>query len=236
MQIVGQSDNIELIKSWQSLPQFMIIQGPTNTGKTHLIEYMCELFGVHYVRIKNSVEEIRNLIQNMGIQANTLYHFKDFDRASIQAKNALLKITEEPIINNYICISGLKQLDTLESRAIKLTMSPYTLEDIISFSRDNTELDIELVEKLYNVGIDTPSKILKCKTYPYLKELYDFAVDTYKTITFLTFEDAIRISQMFESSKKDDGFDAITLYITFLLGLIRSSYYKNRKLFLYRCN
>lgn len=224
MQIIGQKNNLEIIDNWKALPQFMIIQGPRSYGKTALTLYLCEKFGVHYVYMKNSVESVRELIRNMGIGANTLYHFKDFDKASIQAKNALLKITEEPIMNNYICITGGKQLSTLESRARKLVMSPYTVNDIVNFSSDF--MSVELATKLYFAGLNTPSKIFSCKGYENIENLYKCAVETFEKLTYINYEDAIRISQMFENGSREDGFNTVYIYLTLLTGLIEHNMFK----------
>lgn len=221
MQIIGQKSNLEIIDTWSELPQFIIIQGPRSYGKTALALHLCEKFGVHYVLMKNSVETIREMISNIGIGANTMFHFKDFDKASIQAKNALLKITEEPFINNYICITGSKQLSTLESRARKIVMNPYTLDDVVQFSKNFMSED--LVTKLYYAGLNTPSKLFACKTYENIENLYKCALETFEKLTYLNYEDAVRISQMFENNVRDDGIDAVNIYITLLVGLIETN-------------
>lgn len=97
MQLIGQKNNIELINKWETLPNFIILQGPPHTGKTFLTTYLCDKYSLFYVEAKPSVKDIRGLIKIMKKNSNTVYHFKNFDNASLQAKNALLKITEEPV-------------------------------------------------------------------------------------------------------------------------------------------
>ena len=173
MQIVGQKHNLELINSWETMPPFTIIQGDRNTGKTTMVLYMCEHFDLKYVKMKNGVNDVRQLIKYMTPNSNTIYHFKDFDKASIQAKNALLKITEEPIVGNYIVITGNTQIKTLESRARKLVMSAYSLEEMTSYMQKYYE-NYEIQKKLYMAGLNTPSKIDKYSKYEAIIPLLDF--------------------------------------------------------------
>ena len=78
MQIIGQKYNLDIINSWKEMPNFTIIQGDKNTGKTSLVFYMCEKFGLHYVKMKNGINDIRQLIKLMSPNSKTVYHFKDF--------------------------------------------------------------------------------------------------------------------------------------------------------------
>ncbi len=130
MYIIGQEKNLEIIDSWNKLPNFIIIQGDEHVGKSYLTLYLCEKFDLFYKELDISVKSVRSLISTMIPNSNTLYHLKNFDRASLQAKNALLKITEEPVEGNYIVITGGPQIKTLESRARKLVMQSYTYEQL----------------------------------------------------------------------------------------------------------
>lgn len=133
MQLIGQESNLDIISKWQTLPQFIIITGDKHTGKTHLTLYLCQQYNLQYVLMKNGINDIRKLLDVMKPNSNTLYHFKNFDSASIRAKNSLLKITEEPLPGNYIVITGGSQLKTLESRGRKLIMAPYSKDLMISY-------------------------------------------------------------------------------------------------------
>ena len=97
MQLIGQKNNLELIENWSSLPNFIIIQGDEHTGKSYFTLYLCNKFGLRYNKVKNGVNNVRSVIDLMGRDSKMLFHFDNFDSASIQAKNALLKITEEPV-------------------------------------------------------------------------------------------------------------------------------------------
>lgn len=217
MQIIGQKSNLEIINNWKELPQFIILQGDKHTGKNHFIMYLCEKFNLKYVKMKNGVNDVREIIKLMSPGSNVLYHFKDFDKASIQAKNALLKITEEPIEGNYIVITGRTQIKTLESRARKIVMQAYSLDEMIPYMQPYYE-ERNLQEDLYVAGINTPSKIQMYAKYEQIIPLLKFANDIYKNITMLSDDDCIRLVSMFDS--KYDEVDAVHLFLDMLIHII----------------
>lgn len=217
MQIIGQKSNLELINSWQSMPPFTIIQGDKNTGKTTLVIYMCEKFNLKYVKMKNGVNDIRQLIKLMTPNSNTVYHFKDFDKASIQAKNALLKITEEPIEGNYIVITGNTQIKTLESRARKLVMSAYSLEELIPFMQNYFE-NFQTQKNLYIAGINTPTKIAKYSKYEAILNLLDYAFEIFNKLTYLNEDDCVIAISKFDI--KYEEIDACILFLNMLIHII----------------
>lgn len=217
MQVIGQKNNIDLINSWKQMPQFTIIQGDKNTGKTTMVLYMCEHFNLKYVKMKNGVNDVRQLVKYMTPNSNTVYHFKDFDKASIQAKNALLKITEETIEGNYIVITGNTQIKTLESRARKLVMSAYSLEEMMTFMQNYYE-NFQTQKRLYIAGINTPSKVIKYSKYEPILSLLDYAFDIFYKITYLNEDDCVIAVSKFDT--RYDDIDACLLFLTMLIHII----------------
>lgn len=216
MHVIGQKLNLEIIDKWQDMPNFIIVQGDDNTGRTHLVTYMCEKFGKHYHLVGNSVQNVRELIKLMVEGSNTVFHFKDFDKASLVAKNALLKITEEPVAGNYIVITGSSQLQTLESRARRLHMAQYDFGELKPLLTKHYE-SID-ARKLFNAGFNTPSKILFYKSYEGLNGLLDFAYEIYGRITYIGIEDILKIMSMFEPRYSD--IDAVELFLSMLISII----------------
>lgn len=217
MQIIGQKSNLEIINNWKELPQFIILQGDKHTGKNHFVMYLCEKFNLKYVKMKNGVNDVRELIKLMSPGSNTLYHFKDFDKASIQAKNALLKITEEPIEGNYIVISGRTQIRTLESRARKLVMQAYSLDEMIPYMQPYYD-NVELQKDVYIAGINTPSKIQMYAKYEQIVPLLTYANKVYKNISLITNDDCVQLVSAFDS--KYDEIDAVQLFLDMLIHII----------------
>lgn len=217
MQVIGQKSNIELINSWKDMPPFTIIQGDRNTGKTTMVLYMCEHFDLRYVKMKNGVNDVRQLIKYMTPNSNTVYHFKDFDKASLQAKNALLKITEETIPGNHIVITGNTQIKTLESRARKLVMGAYSLADMSSFMQKYFA-DFQTQNRLYMAGINTPSKVVKYAKYEAILPLLDYAFEVFDKLTYLSEDDCVIATSKFDI--KYDEIDACLLFLTMLIHII----------------
>lgn len=219
MQLIGQENNKELIDRWKQLPNFIIIQGDKHTGKKYLTTYICKKFGLTYTPMKNSVKDIRNLLSIMARDSNTLYHFKDFDDASIQAKNALLKITEEPIPGNYIVITGGPQIKTLESRARKIIMEPYSLDDMIKYMKPKYPDEIMPI-KLYQAGINSPAKVKFYEEYEKMEPLIDYAFEIFNKLTYLTPNTYIPMLQRFEDRYEPGTIDSCLLFLEMLINII----------------
>lgn len=216
MQLIGQKSNLEIINKWKALPNFIIIQGDRHTGKTYLTTYLCEKFGMHYVAMKNGIADIRSLLELMVEGSNAVYHFKDFDKASIQAKNALLKITEETPVGNVIIITGSSQIGTLESRAIKLVMSAYTEDEMVAYLGKYFSIDV--ARKLYKAGINTPAKCMQYKDYEPIEQLLTYAFNIFETLSYISIDNLIMMLHKFEY--KYDGIDPCLLFIEMLINII----------------
>lgn len=218
MQLIGQQLNLDIISKWNKFPNFLIIQGEEHTGKNYFLLYLCKLYKLHYIKVPISVKNIRELISQMVVNSNTVYHLDNFDKASPQAKSALLKITEEPMPGNYIVITGGPQIATLRSRARLIIMSPYKYEELNDlYSRYYPELDSL---KLFKAGINTPAKIEYYKDCTQLKELLDSVYSIFSKITYIEAVDYIPILKLFSNRYEDDEVDICMLYINMLLQLI----------------
>lgn len=221
MQFIGQEENLKIINTWKYLPNFIIIQGDAHTGKTYLTLQICKLFKLHYVEIGNTAKEVRNLIDVMKLNSNTLYHFKNFETASLEAKNALLKITEEPIPGNYIVITGGPQIKTLQSRARIILMAPYSEADMCQYMEPiypNPKLQLRLI----HAGINTPAKVYYYKEYAHIESLLNFAYEVFNKITYLSPEYIISMLSRFED-KYDEGIDACMLFLIMLINIIEDN-------------
>lgn len=217
MLLIGQKTNLELINRWDTLPQFMIIKGDKHTGKSYLTLYLCQKFGLHYTRMNNGIGDVRKLLDIMQPDSNVLYHFKDFHTASMRAKNALLKITEEPIRGNYIVITGGTQLKTLESRGRELVMSPYSQDEMVEYMTPYYN-DSGLRNRLYIAGFNTPAKVEMYKKYEHIESLLNYVFDIFDKLTFLSIDEIIFMIHRFET--KYDDIDACLLFLNMLINVI----------------
>lgn len=220
MQLIGQKNNLELINKWNVLPNFIIIQGDKHTGKTNMVLYLCQKFGLNYVSVNKSVKEVRGLISIMKPNSNVLYHFKDFDDATLQAKNALLKITEEPIPGNYIVITGGPQLKTLESRARRILMEPYTKLEIKKYMQPYFPNESDQ-DKLIVAGINSPAKVNYYKKYEQIQQLIAYAYEIFSKITYINPSIFIPMLSRFEDRYTPDKIDAVALFLQILINIVQ---------------
>lgn len=221
MLLVGQSKNLELINKWSELPQFLIIQGDEHTGKNYMVLYLCKKFGLRYNLIGNSVNNVRSLVNTMTSGSKDVYHFDNFNTATLQAKNALLKVTEEPLPGNHIIITGGPQIKTLESRAKRIIMSPYTFEEVNKYIGDKIQ-DEQYKINLYNAGINTPAKFSYYQNYENLQNIMNTAYEIFSKITYLSTYTYIPLLNQFDDRYDKDKKDDCMLFLDMLINLIET--------------
>lgn len=171
--MVGQStlqNSITSMIKHNALPRFMIITGEKGSGKKTFVDYIhSSIDGAIMFNIGITVDAIRQAIT----QAHKLrgavgvFLFADADNMSVQARNAMLKLAEEPPNNSYI-IMTLEDINntlpTIKSRAIVFEMERYTPQEIIEYAsityNENNEIYGDLcntpgeVDLLYRVGAE----------------------------------------------------------------------------------
>lgn len=132
--MIGQKHNISMIDKWvaDGCPQFFCIVGSRGGGKRMLAQYIAGKLGMSYSEVGIKVDEVRETIESAN-RYGGFYIFADADTMSSNAKNALLKITEEPPKNSYFVVTVQDEsslLDTIKSRAQMIRLEPYTSGDL----------------------------------------------------------------------------------------------------------
>lgn len=144
-----------LVKS-KSVPRFIILVGNEGFGKKVLSDYIARSIGANFVPCSIDIENIRDMISTANtVVDKTLYMLPDCDTMSINAKNAILKVTEEPPNDSYFVMTVRDistVLDTLVSRGTVFTLEPYSKDDIQDFvdmrCNDIPESDIKKMKQL----------------------------------------------------------------------------------------
>lgn len=148
MKIIGQKKNLELIKKWRmnkDFPRFIIIAGDAGSGRFTLAKSIIKSAGLEGIVHECGIDAVRTAIEeSYNIATPTLHIFKDADGMSVNAKNALLKVVEEPPKNAYFCmtvrnIDGM--LGTIKSRATVIKMEAYTRNELESVTDDQIKLE-----------------------------------------------------------------------------------------------
>lgn len=188
-----------------SFPHFVVFVGKKGSGKKTLCKYICSKLGLLYSICDIKVDAVREVISTAEM-SNTkiLYCFADADNMRSEAKNAMLKITEEPPENAYFCLTVSNEaylLDTIKSRANVFKIQPYTRQEIDEyFLLSNRDADRELVCDI----AETPYEVdLLCE---YGKEFIDYVWLVIDNIAEVEPANAFKSSQKL-AIKNDEGYD-----------------------------
>ena len=143
--MVGQKNLLKQI-DWMCeagcFPRFSIILGDNGKQETELSIYIAnKLQSFVFDLVDNKIDTIRQVITDAyKIHKPMVYIFHNADDMSVPAKNALLKVTEEPPNNAYFIMfltDANNTLDTIRSRAIQLKMEPYSWDELKQYFESN---------------------------------------------------------------------------------------------------
>lgn len=146
--MIGQKNNINTIIKWRcnkSVPRFIIISGDIGSGRLTLAKVIIRMINAKGIIIGNSIAEVRETIENAyTITESTCYIFRNADDMKNEAKNALLKVVEEPPNKAYFIMTVQNidnMLGTIKSRGTVIKMEPYTREELLSATNDEVLLN-----------------------------------------------------------------------------------------------
>lgn len=146
--MIGQKNNINTIIKWRcnkSVPRFIIISGDIGSGRLTLAKVIIRMINAKGIIIGNSIAEVRETIENAyTITESTCYIFRNADDMKNEAKNALLKVVEEPPNKAYFIMTVHNidnMLGTIRSRGTVIKMEPYTREELLSATNDEVLLN-----------------------------------------------------------------------------------------------
>lgn len=204
-----------------SFPRFSIIVGGGNCGKHLIAAYVAKQLDAIMVPCSTKVEDVREVINLSYKQSeNTVYLLADADKMSIAAKNAILKVTEEPPRNAYfiMTLQDLSNtLDTLKSRGTVFQVNPYTKEELLEYAKrisdepDYTQEELDIIgDTCVNPG--DVNVLLKYK----IQEFEDFVNTVLDNIGIVNGANAFKIGNKFKYKEEDEGWD-ITLTFRYLM-------------------
>ena len=146
--MIGQKNNINTIIQWRcnkSVPRFIIISGDEGSGRLTFAKVIIRMINAKGIIMGNSIAEVRETIENAyTITDTTCYIFRNADDMKNEAKNALLKVVEEPPNNAYFIMTVQNidnMLGTIKSRGTVIKMEPYTREELLSATNDEILLN-----------------------------------------------------------------------------------------------
>lgn len=210
MYICGQTELKEKIIGLSdsgSFPKFSIICGEHGHGKKVMSEYISHKLGATLTPCKSDIASVRSTIAESYMVADTtLYMFFDCDEMSVGAKNALLKITEDPPTNAYFIMTVCDietMLPTLISRGVLFHLDPYSVSDIDDFIKEREFGFTETEKAILRYICTCPNDVVtasKCN----ISSIYDLSDRFIQFIGASNLSNELKISQQLNLKKDAD--------------------------------
>ena len=227
--MIGQKKLKDLCERWKTepMPGLLILAGDKGYGKKTAVEYIRKnVPNDGRLRAEdNSVATVRAVIdKSYALGGNIFYVFVDCDNMSVAAKNALLKVMEEPP-NGARFILTVKNLysllPTIVSRAFVYQMNQYTMDELKQFAQEQGNEKVSSL--LGECFLLCPGDILwAAQNVDLCTDMIEYADNVVKYINEATQANVLKIS-----TKLDLKGDDPTKYpIDYFLRLLRIGYFK----------
>jgi len=217
--MIGQKNILKWVdNNINSFPHFIVLIGSRGSGKRTLCKAIAHKISSTYTECEIAVDSVRAVIDSSyGSHTKVIYCFVDADNMRPQAKNAMLKITEEPPENAYFCLTVCDSgtlLDTIKSRAYVINMEEYSEDELKQYYYKGTdEISNEKEAQLFASICSTPGDIDKLTEYG--KDFYDYVELVVDNIA------EVEPANAFKSSNKlslgnESGYDLSLFFKTFI--------------------
>lgn len=195
----------------KNFPRFAILVGAKGSGKKMVAQRVAKQLGAHLVTVETKVVNIREAVDMAYKQKSPiLYLIPDTDHMSPAAKNALLKVTEEPPRQAYfiLTVENLENtLATIQSRGTVFHMYPYSPRDLKKYAKSLYDVNEQELEILVNVCI-TPGEISKVVGSNILG-FYEYVEKVISNIGEVSGANAFKIADALKFKDGDPGYDVI---------------------------
>lgn len=207
--MIGQTNILNNVDYWiqtNTMPRFIIISGGKGCGKTTIAKEIARRMKAYLVDCDLTVDAVRGAVTNCyKCAGTTVYLFDNADKMSTAAKNAMLKITEEPPRQAYFIVTvynSENMLETLRSRATNIQMAPYSREELDLFYHDYTNKMNSLIRDV----CDVPGMMLEMEKID-VEELVEFCNTIVDNIQKVTGVNAFKIVQRIRIKDDGQGYD-----------------------------
>ena len=203
---------IEQIKN-NTFPRFSILVGPSGSGKKMMSKVIADNLHMQMYVCGIDVASIRNMILDANkITTPIVYVIPDADKMSIAAKNALLKVTEEPPQNAYFIMTlqnAENTLGTIRSRGVIYHMNNYTYKEITDYVLETThytatDAEVEIATSICESPGDV-NMLFRDKSNGYAEEFYNYACKVVSNIDRVSGSNSFKIGDKiaFRDTDKD---------------------------------
>ena len=220
--MIGQANlqsRIEQLIKNHTFPRFSIFVGPKGSGKktfAHELERLFNNWRVSsdhvnvYELLDVKIDTVRETITQSYKQIMTmLYIIPDADNMSNAAKNALLKVTEEPPNEAYFIMTLEDEnntLETIRSRGTVFHMDRYTPDEIYQYAKEYTNYTLHDDEwDIIKDICETPGDVNNLGKYP--REFYDYVELVVDNIAEVSLANAFKIPSKVALKEDAEGYD-----------------------------
>ena len=176
------------------LPRFCLFTGETGMGKRTLMRWaagqMTKANVIEYQDCK--VDTVRTMIKEAHkITAPTIFIMADIHTMSTQAKNAILKITEEPPNNSYFFMSATSEndvLDTIKSRSVIFSLQPYSKDELREYIRFKQKKGLHFLAEIEEFILNI------CNTVADVEYMFSIDVVAFRDYVSTVFEKIAKVS------------------------------------------
>ena len=216
--MIGQESLLQhfdnLIKNG-ALQHFCLFVGQKGSGKKMLMLEVAKMLKAQCIIEDISVASVREMIENAYKNtAPIVYVIPDADSMSTQAKNALLKVTEEPPNNSYFFMSLEdinNTLPTIKSRATVYKLQNYSNAELRQYFKENYKVS-DAYEKIVLSLCETPGEIDNICAMN-AEEFYEYVKKVIDNIATVDGANAFKIADSI--ALKDDVVDKYDLRLFF---------------------
>lgn len=203
----------------EKCPRFLIVSGAAGSGKKFFISQVCKHYNIRPIWFGCKVDDIRTIIsESYSLTMPTMYIISDCDDMSIAAKNALLKITEEPNNNVYVAMTlenTNNTLPTILSRGYTYEVDPWKESEIIQVCKEKGK---EVNEEILDIATN-PGEYEQLETC--FEDILDFAYTVCDNIDRVTDGNSLKIANRISFNSTDKGYSMQL----FLRVLVKTCYY-----------
>ena len=222
---VNLQSQIEQLIENHTFPRFSIFVGPKGSGKKTFAHLIYQKFGKGlFVNIGISVDAVRQCIaESYTIRGQqVIYLFADADNMSNAAKNALLKVTEEPPNNAYFIMTLEDEnntLETIRSRGTVFYMDRYMPDEIEEYFKQRFgvlyDREISIVRDL----CETPGDVEEIMKYD-ATNFYDYVQLVVDNIVEVSLANAFKIPSKVALKDDAEGYDLRLFWKAFMKVLV----------------
>lgn len=212
--MIGQVSLLHTIDTFieKGLPRFILLVGEAGSGKKLMCQEISKRVGYPLVSIGTGVEDIREAIVNSYRNTEpVIYVIADTDKMSLNAKNALLKVTEEPPQKAYFIITvtdTANTLNTLISRACVLQMNSYTKSELTQYVNMKYDSMQQGILDFITDVCSVPQQIDIIMTYD-LQEFTNYINNICEHLHTVSSANAFKIEQKLALKKDEDRWDVL---------------------------